>query len=685
MKANMNNMHMHMDPYMHSAFWYPDQITVTFQYPPDKIPTVEPLKADVKVPGEHASAGEGMADQRGKPDTNFLPIPTFKKEDALAFLNVESLNTFLTDPEQTHPYPALEPVDFTDTLRFPGDTPPDNPDHVGKYLFTSRDEDGNYVPTVIGFFKFDPGKVPASNAGSSSEMASSHGNGSMDNGQDRNNDGHDRGDIPPVVRLVKHINSNLDILKSDVPIVSASLTWVTGGSPFAPVGCPLIPPIPVPGGLRCSSSPGLFPITLPELPTALERMTGDGAHVLILDTLPRQEDITRAMEGAENHNLLLLDVANNVVMHHNQLPAVIDEPNPLQPKTGKDIKGRNGGGFRMADHGLFIAGIVRDIAPDAHVECIRALNDFCAGDSKAFVKALERIHNRMLLVNPDDHNKQGDLYQKQVVINLSLVVPPDDILKEQGVADPDKLRKELFKPIKSLVNQGALFVASAGNEGDARYQPANPGDLRPDALYPAAFAYHGPGNTMGLGNSMIPVGAVDKHGRPSSYSCYPGDLGIATYAGEVPKQFKQDKTGCFTEAEDIDALIGIYSSLSYPALLLEDCRPTYPIPNAHAWAYWLGTSFATPIMSGLVARMLQYRLENPGALVPPDISLPQTLMNVAATRQITWDRLDTSFTSKPGQMILAVQQCASKDSDDNDDDDDDEKRERVNIHVTINE
>jgi subtilisin family serine protease len=259
---------------------------------------------------------------------------------------------------------------------------------------------------------------------------------------------------------------------------------------------------------------------------------------------------------------------------------------------------------------------------------------------------------------------------------LSCVVPPDDILIAQG-ADPNQLRKELFKPIQSLANFGALFVASAGNEGDARYQPANPKDLRPKALYPAAFAYNG----LVPGTSMIPVGAVDKHGKPTSYSCYPGPLGIATYGGDVPKHFKQDTSGCFTEAEDIDALIGIYSSLSYPALLLEDCRPTYPIPNAHAWAYWSGTSFATPIITGLVARILQYRLENPGALVPPNVSMPQALTNAGATtHQINWDRLDPGFHSEPGQMVLAVQQCAS-----NDRDEDNKTRERVDVHVTINE
>ena len=669
----MNNMQMQMDPYTHNAFWFEDRITVTFQLGPDAVA----IPPGGGVPGSNAAADEGMISQEGPP-------PTFDKTSAISALKVKELNDFLDEKN----FPILNSINFTDALRAPGAIPPADPQQVGKYLFTTRDVQGRYVPTLICFFRFDSMGITSSSTGSSSTMASMSGNGSANDDHDNDDDDHGKGSGDPVPRLVNFINSqeNLDYLRNQlkVPIVSASPTWLTGGSGYVPVGCPLSPPIPVQADVRCSSSPGLFPITLPELPTELERMTGDGVHVIILDTLPRQEDITRAVEGAEDHNLLLLDVANNVVMQHNHLPAKVDEPNPFQPKTGKDVKGRNGGGFRIADHGLFIAGIVRDVAPDARVECIRSLNDFCAGDSNSFVKTLETIANRMLPLNPDDNNRPGDLYQKQVVINLSLVVAPDkflnDMLKTQAM-DPDKIRQDLFPPLQSLAILGALFVASAGNEGDGRYQPANPDDLRPEALYPAAFAYHGPGNSMGLGNSMIPVGAVDKHGRPSSYSCYPGDLGIATYGGDVPKRFKQDESGCFTEAEDIDALIGIYSSLSYPALLLEDCRPTYPTPNAHAWAYWLGTSFATPIISGLVARILQNKLENPTSnLAPPNASLPHALMNVGATRQIIWDRLDQDFTSKPGQMIRAVQQCVSRDRDD-----DDEKRERVNIHVTINE
>lgn len=669
MEAKMKNMHMQMDQYTHNAFWLEDRITVTFQLGPDSA-TIPPGEG---APGDNAATGEGMA-TKGK-QSRIISPPTFDKASAIPALKLKELNGFLDEKN----YPILNTIDFTDTLRAPGATPPADPQQIGKYLFTSRDDQGHYVPTVICFFKFDSMEVPPSPTGSSSSMASMSGNGSTNDDADQGKDHTD-----PVARFVNFINrqDTLEYLRNQlhVPIVSASPTWLAGGSAPVPMGCPLSPPIPVPANARCSSSPGLWPITLPEIPNNLERMTGDGVNVIILDTLPRQEDIMRAVEGAEDHNLLLLDVVNNVVMRHNHLPAVVDEPNPKQPKTGKDVKGRNGGGFRMVDHGLFIAGIVRDIAPDAHVECIRALNDFCAGDSKAFVKTLESVGNRMLQVNPDDGNKEGDLYQKQVVINLSLVVPPDDILIAQGV-DPNLIRQEMFSPIKSLVNLGALFVASAGNEGDTRYQPSNPSHVRPDALYPAAFAYQGPGNSMGLGNSMIPVGAVDKHGNPASYSCYPGDLGIATYGGDVPKHFKKDESGCYTEAEDIDALIGIHTALSFPALLLEDCRPTYPTPNAHAWAYWSGTSFATPIISSLVARILQYRLENPaGPLFLPDVGIPQALTNAGATRQITWDRLESDPKSEPGQMLLAVQQCESRDRND-----DDEKRERVDIHVTINE
>src|ERR1700730_4582375 len=85
--------------------------------------------------------------------------------------------------------------------------------------------------------------------------------------------------------------------------------------------------------------------------------------------------------------------------------------------TGKDIYGRLAG-FRLVDHGLFIAGIIHDLAPKATIECIRVLNDFGVGTFETLTTALQHINNRM----SETGDQKGDLFGKPVVINLSLVV-----------------------------------------------------------------------------------------------------------------------------------------------------------------------------------------------------------------------------------------------------------------------
>ncbi len=32
--------------------------------------------------------------------------------------------------------------------------------------------------------------------------------------------------------------------------------------------------------------------------------------------------------------------------------------------------------YKMADHGLFVTGLIRDVAPGAHIRLIRILNDY---------------------------------------------------------------------------------------------------------------------------------------------------------------------------------------------------------------------------------------------------------------------------------------------------------------------
>jgi hypothetical protein len=120
---------------------------------------------------------------------------------------------------------------------------------------------------------------------------------------------------------------------------------------------------------------------------------------------------------------------------------------------------------------------------------------------------------------------------------------------------------------------------------------------------------------------MLPVGAVNGYENAASYSNHPGPEGFGAYGGEVPKPepwmpsaMSHVITGV-DNSEAMDAFRGIYSSQLFPALSMNDQYPEadqsrkpypmYPMPDSGAWAYWSGTSFATPVITALVARILQ--------------------------------------------------------------------------------
>jgi len=272
---------------------------------------------------------------------------------------------------------------------------------------------------------------------------------------------------------------------------------------------------------------------------------------------------------------------------------------------------------------------------------------------------------------------QGDLQKMPVVINLSLVIPDFMEATNAGIDDTtlDMTREGLLTVIQTLVDLGAIFVASAGNEGDQRYQPMS--NLRPNALYPAAYAYNG----LNDRERMIPVGAVDKTGNATVYSCYPGIRGFATYGGDLPKKADIERVDGMTRVKRIDAPIGLYTSLTYPALSIDDTEATYPAPNAHGWAYWVGTSFATPIVCAVAARAIELNLRR--AQTPP-IEPPPPIVSPAVTRDTTWTNLEagaagphtTAGASFPGRVIWAVQCQPAVDEEEN------EGAEEVEVNIT---
>ncbi len=259
---------------------------------------------------------------------------------------------------------------------------------------------------------------------------------------------------------------------------------------------------------------------------------------------------------------------------------------------------------------------------------MRVLNDSGIGDVVTLCAALQSIQKRMV---------QGML--GKVVVNLSLVItPPDEYLPgiwfgndrcfhaqdlAAAIQDIEHLRVGLHSVIKSLVEQKAVVVASAGNESDINKNPQRFGPR-----HPAAF------------HEVISVGSVDKHGQATTYSDYPAlppeQNGVATYGGAIPKPLPQgqpqEPPGAKTWADVEDAVVGIYSWSHYPMLLVTDEPPDYysAPQSSHCWAYWSGTSFSTPIISALAARVLEGQKRS---FLPTNMSV-QNIITTAPGQQL---------------------------------------------------
>ena len=484
------------------------------------------------------------------------------------------------------------------------------------------------------------------------------------------------------VAVISHLNAiKQTLVDADLPPFDVIPHWLWSGTPDGTHGCPVNPPFPV----EESGAPGRYKITLPQLPDSLQSATGKGVTVFVLDTLPLPETIDLAVRAPGNNNSLLKDIATGMKHEepYNAVPPAInlnysfEVPDPAQSAmTGKDIYGRLVG-FPMADHGLTIAAIVRDLAPAANIECIRVLNNFGVGDVRSLAYALTYIYNRTL---------DGDLVNKPMVINLSLVVlpPGNDIpgdfpqqVKEQITSDTLEL---LHRPMQLLADQRAIFIASAGNDTDPRDTMMNPAEVRFNSRYPAYFAY----DERYRINTMIPVGAVNQARKAASYSNYPGPRGIATYGGELPRPvpwMPSAMSHAITHVdttEPIDALCGIYTASEYPALSVNDHYdspspmamesatsgmskdyPTYHAPNSHAWAYNSGTSFATPIISALAARILEQE--------PESGDLHQAIVSASRGQQTVWtgvadSKMVADVKDESGPMILAMQDWNPEDT-----------------------
>ena len=535
--------------------------------------------------------------------------PSADRESIITSLELNKLNQFLqprgfelisfTQDDLPHPSNMKVPVNSGKDMKKSTINDP-----IGKYLFSSPSDQETIV---IGFFHIKMLDMfhPIQGMNTMQGSSETHGGGESNARQ-----------------VVNIINANLEKLRQDgnIPIVAAMPNWLGGTTCFIH-GCSFTP-IPV----RQDDPNGHWTFTLPELPDTMQARKGKDVTVFVLDTLPKLDQVKNASQNTDS-NWLLRDIVagmekKTISLNYQTLPKLLQENAADQLVTGRDIYGHTAG-LPMSDHGLFVAGILHDLARDAKIECIRILNDFGAGDTHMLIHELEKIHNRMTSPNPHRGDGEGDLHNKAVVINLSLVLmPPRDDLPGLWFSDSGNSMEDLTQiargiellqtpfhlVIQSLTALGAVIVASAGNDSNTPDMP-----YRPEARYPAGFP------------EVISVGAVDQYDAMTPYSDYPSlpphHNGIVTYgaglATPVPPKSKHKQhapafplygpgdSETMTTATNVDPLRGIYTAPVYPKLSADDPRPYYDAPTTTAWAYWSGTSFATPIISALAARVLE--------------------------------------------------------------------------------
>src|SRR6266487_4732353 len=546
---------------MHDTFWRNDQVMVVFH---SKLPLIE----DGVLKKEPLLVDLNLREQLKRINRFLLQKFRDQGRDPVHLV-------FLGDNEK--PAVGDRPVMRRFNVGTSQQLPP------GVYLFDEGTDIeksfGTMRTSIHAFFKVVKGPAPDIGA-VSVEMAST-----------RNHHDGARDDEALVPAVVETLNAAvLDFNKREeekVPIAFSAPTWLSGATQVG-IGCPLTPPMPV------ADSCPYWHMELPDVDPKL-KATGKDVTVFVLDSFPERGIISRAARDAGRANWLLHTVNETVSFDYSLMSGVqeIDLMDHTNVATvGKDVYGEHYP-MLISDHGLFIAGIVRDIAPGADIECIRVLHKHCVGDLEKVTHALERIYNRMI-------DRDGDLFEQNVVINMSLVLPrvedvelvfPGQIKLETD--DFEIIPADLLFAIRALQQAGAVIVASAGNEGDERVMPDG---TRPAAFYPAAL-----GKQL---KNVIAVGAASVNDDATSYSCYPGSypddnraFGLATWGGEVPDADKGevvppkpgDPGSDKPKVKIRDAPRGIYSSTEFPPLSAVPADPPeqyYTARYENAWAYW---------------------------------------------------------------------------------------------------
>lgn len=220
-------------------------------------------------------------------------------------------------------------------------------------------------------------------------------------------------------------------------------------------------------------------------------------------------------------------------------------------------------------HGTFIAGIVRQIAPDATVLALRIMH------SDGIVYEGDLLYALGLLAARVSAALDGDLSQMVDIVSLSLGYFSE-------TSSDQAYTFKLWQAIEPLLEMGVVVTAAAGNYSTSR------------RFYPAAFADLAvPADSVPL----ISVGALNPNGSQALFSDGGHWIRAAAPGAALLSTFPADING----SRD--------PQVSLPARAALD-----PDDFRSGFALWSGTSFAAPYLAAQLASSLLREAEAGGGM-----------------------------------------------------------------------
>ena len=251
-------------------------------------------------------------------------------------------------------------------------------------------------------------------------------------------------------------------------------------------------------------------------------------------------------------------------------------------------------------HGTFIAGIVRQAAPDARVLAIRIMHSDDVVYEGDLLCALALLADRIAAA------EDGSMAGMVDVVSLSLGYFDEsaaDVTDSSG----------LWQVIQVLLDLGVAVVAAAGNYSTSR------------RFYPAAFS---------LQPSPVPVisvGALNPNGSKALFS--DGGRWVRAWAAgaAVVSTYPDDVNGSLTPQVRVRTRRDGLAPGDGPP---DDREALDPDDFRGGFAVWSGTSFAAPLIAAKIAARLLEQAAELGLDAPG--SQPAAGRTIAALASLGW-------------------------------------------------